>query len=323
MEMNSIDKILQSPDSLPVHLDCTREIVEFITLAPGQRRDALYLARDRVQGALDQFSLSDLLGRKTLFNKIPGPNYIFFLPFSGSTLLCRIFESVMGCHVIKEPEVFNELSFEFNKPSDGTGKRAHVLLDLLNTLFARTHDPNHRVLIKAPNPGCNLLEPLLNHPQTGQVFFISADLDFFLAQSLKHAVRIENIRQILRDFSYSDRLTDAEALAYYWVLNMKMLRQAKEKVRLKTIQVINCHDILERPLSVIKPMAAAMALGCNDKDLAEAVAKNWKLYSKDPRLSFPHEVMDLEHSRLALKFRAEIQTARQWVQNNFKGENLL
>jgi hypothetical protein len=336
----SLARLMSSPDLYPVGVDVDNRAIYFTKISRSRYKELSWLdpGAPQLNQVVHSVNLDDLLLYSRCEHRPSAPiHYVLHGAFCCSTLLSRYFDLIKTCFVLREPSIIAHVSvMKFkNAMSSRTGfndaEEAEwcELIGLSLRLLSRTHTPNETVIIKM-NDLCNAIgDILLRWDSRSKVVFLSIDLRTFILSCLKSERRRSWVRMRVKDTAGIAAslpnwkgldlasLTDAEAAAYLWLLNLTLRRGLCLGPDSARVMVIDGAQVAENGPEVVQSLTRFFGLSISDADLVrirtDRIASR---YSKDLSRDYDSksrrdEIMELERS-----LGGEIEGGVEWVWRN-------
>lgn len=250
----------------------------------------------------------------------PVMRYIFYTPFSMSTLLCRLLENFDRCLVLKEPGLLRGLSMAMYRQGRAAGSpESQVDIDLSLSVLANAANENEIPVVKAANRCVNLLPAVMHHKLTHSVLFLFSDQEYFICQALKRPERIQAIEDELTRYFGSQTPLDAagaKAAAFYWALHAESYLDCKQNDSC-TLSALSARMLVEAPYDSLKLVSERFGLKLTRDEIKHAVDKSLHQYSKDPTQPFDPSQPSVEFLKLQRQYQWEIEDAIAWCDKNF------
>jgi hypothetical protein len=169
-------------------------------------------------GRLREASLADVRSLLDALGKAPSPQFLFHLPFCGSTLLSHFLVEADWC-VLRDPAV---LAAAFQRED---GKPLHMddaehLRALVTGLLAQCFGARPKV-VRTAGYYPAMISRVRAHCPDARMLFVFADPEFFLLQILKDQARRADMRMLSGNGGAG--LSDADCAIDFW---MKAARHA-------------------------------------------------------------------------------------------------
>jgi hypothetical protein len=280
-------------------------------------------------------NLDDLLLYNRCVPRTPASmHYILHGAFCCSTLLSRYLDLVRGCFVLREPTILAQLGvLKFSMMSRAgeslSERREGVWEQLMNlglALMNRTYAPDDTVVIKV-NDLCNALgDVLLSSDPRSKIVFLSVDLRTFLLSCLKSEKRRNWVRMRLRNTSKIAAsvpilanvdlasLSDAEAAAYIWLLNVTLCQGLRSGSNSARVMVLDGGQVAENGSDVVRAVTKFFELQLSGDDLsAIPLDCTSSRYSKDRSREYDSRVRRNDLIALEVSLGREADAGMDWV----------
>ena len=331
----ALERLLSSPDLLPIRLDLDRERIWFAPLMREEYRRSAFLD-DRMErqapGAylIDLKSLSDLLRARPL----PRPmHYILHGAHCCSTLLARCLETLTGCFVLKEPYLLTQIAILKDclsaRPAGWKARVDDELPDwfkMSTLLLNRAYGTADTVIVKA-NDLCNGLGPdLLVRDSRSKVIFLQSPLKTFLLSVLKLPGRREWARERvtilaaplaasgLVDGPARSSLSDAEAAAALWLHNCLICERLLSGPDSARVLALSGEAIAEDPVESTGLAARFLGLTVPEASAARRrIALESTRYAKDTTIPYGADARKLDRAQADAAFGPEAEQGIAWA----------
>ncbi|HEX4924660.1 MAG TPA: hypothetical protein VFV50_11260 [Bdellovibrionales bacterium] len=321
------NRLSEAPESaratvkLPLEADFLNRTISFVEverseIARAMPLDSRTLGLEGVQIPFD-FLHEPLAAQGEL---PPITRYIFYTPFSMSTLLCRLLENFERCLVLKEPAVLQGLSTSLYRQGGITPSPQGLGdIDLSLSVLANAAGENEIPVVKASNRCVNLLPAIMGHRLTHSVLFLFSDQEYFICQALKKPERIEALEGELARYFGSQTPYDAsgaKAAAFYWSLHAETYLDCK-MADASLLAALNARMLIEAPYDSLKLVSERFGLNLTSDEIRRAVDKSLHQYSRDPSQPFDPSLPSVEFLKLQRQHQWEIEDAIAWCDKNF------
>ncbi len=331
----ALERLLSSPDLLPIRLDLDRERVWFAPLTADEYRKFAFLddrMQRRTSGAylIDLKSLSDYLSTRPL----PRPmHYILHGAHCCSTLLARYFETLTGCFVLKEPYLLTQIAMLRDclsaRPSAWDGRIEGELpgwFKMGTLLLNRAYGAYDTVVVKT-NDLCNGLGPdLLARDSRSKIIFLQSPLKTFLLSVLKMPGRRDWVRArldilkaplaasgLLPDPTGAG-LGDAEAAAALWLYNCWLCRNLLNGTESSRVLALDGEAVAENPLETVTVAVEFFDLAAKKTGVGrELIELESARHAKDTSLPYDAGARRRDRAEAEAQFGTEAEHAIAWA----------
>ena len=324
--MNLYD-LFASPEWHPFYIDLQRQTLSFARLSREAYLESLFLGTEFVRGHGDdlyEVRLDDVFLAAAAAQSVTKPiHYVLHTAFCCSTLLARYFELLPDCFVMKEPQLLAELGM----PNTRCASQWPDLFCLTIRLLSRTYHAQQHPVIKANVPTNVLGRELLKQDSKATIIFLINPLRDFLLAALKSRRRRGQIRYwnhyTAMQVSHRipelatvdpDDLSDAEAIAYWWLVNRFICNDLWESEYCSRVLVVDGTELAEAPGNTLPGIMAHCGISLNEKQLKGLVNhSSVHKHAKDVSMFYDaesrrHEMMELED-----RFAKEADRAMLWA----------
>lgn len=325
--MNLLHDLFASPEWHAFGIDLQRQTLSFARLSREAYVESLFLGPEFAQhrGAdLYEVRLDNVLLAAAAAPSVIKPiHYVLHTAFCCSTLLARYFELLPECFVMKEPQLLAEVGM----PNTRSASQWHDLFALTIRLLSRTYHAHQHPVIKANVPTNVLGRELLEQNSQATIIFLINPLRDFLLAALKSRRRRGQIRywnhytamQVSHHIPElatvnPDDLSDAEAIAYWWLVNRFICQDLSASECRSRVLVVDGTELADAPENTLPAIMAHCGLSLHEKQVKWLVnhpsvhkhAKDFSMfYDAESRR---HEMMDLES-----RFAKEADRGMAWA----------
>jgi len=323
----NLHDLFASPEWHPFYIDMQRQTLSFARLSREAYLESLFLgtefARDHGDD-LYEVRLDDVFLAAAAAPSVMKPiHYVLHTAFCCSTLLARYFELLPECFVMKEPQLLAEMGM----PNTRSALQWPDLFALTIRLLSRTYHARQYPVIKANVPTNVLGRELLEQNSQATIIFLINPLRDFLLATLKSRRRRGQIRYwnhyTAMQVSHRipelatvdpDDLSDAEAIAYWWLVNRFICQDLLAGEYCSRVLIVDGTELADAPENTLPAIMAHCGLSLGDKELKRLVnhssvhkhAKDFSMfYDAESRRN---EMMDLES-----RFAKEADRAMFWA----------
>ena len=289
----------------------------------------------RAVRAGDQLTALPLGGLLQLLPKLGLPrrrvDFLFHIGHCGSTLLSRVLAEFDDVLPLREPppllDLAQMLRFFGTPRMTLSMEQWQQLFGLAMYLQARSYGADERVMIKPMSHANNLLPHLLAWHPHNRAALIHVDLPTCLATMLKPFNRPETRRALhesrARDFERltgdpglrMDLLTDAQAAAMVWLLQMSEFHQAVRAAGMRArLLPVHFDDFLRQPQEWLRRLTDFFGLAA-DASKIDAVLQGEVMssYSKLPGAAYHRNRRGEELRHARTQYAGEIENALNWA----------
>jgi hypothetical protein len=325
--MNITHELFASPDWHPLHVDFERQVITFVRISQTAYREYVYLGIDSAERRGARFyeiRFDDVLLAAANAPIIPRPvHYILHTAFCCSTLLARYFEVLSSCFVIKEPRILAELGLTLYD----SVPQWESMFQLSLRLLARTYPSQDLVIIKTHVPSNILGKKLLDYSEQTNITFVLCPLRDFLLATLKRDDRKGRVRfwnrhsatltarriPELADINPDD-LADANAVAYWWLVNSFLCRELLSSGHGARVMAIDGSQLADSPESILPLVMRHSGLLLVERQVESLVTHDSaKRHSKDTSLLYDANSRRLEMRDLENLYGKEVDEAVDWA----------
>jgi hypothetical protein len=251
-------------------------------------------------------------------------HFIFHTAFCCSTLMARALDIPGQTHSLKEPDVLINLANRLIRSDDGPNRDR---LRLVLRLLARPFSPGESIVIKPSNFANRLALPVLESGPDSRAVLLYSDVRSLLRSILKRGMwgRIWG-RRLFRsaanwtslDFGYSDDetfiLTDLQALALGWLMQMHHFGQVAERMG-KRAMMVDSADFLADPRRTLLRAAQLFELDIGETTVAEVVnGPTFSRHSKFSDVAYGNDRRVADQSAAESAHHEEIEMVVKWVE---------
>jgi hypothetical protein len=217
-----------------------------------------------------------------------------------------------------------------------SAERWHEVFDLSLTLLTRTYDPSEFVVIKPHEPVNSLGTKLLEHDRGTTITFLSTPLRPFLLSVLKDYGRRDWVRKRVIGAARSAtafpalaevdvaRLTDAESIAFLWLLNCFLRDQLVSSEHGSRVLVLDGGLVADSPEEALRAIGAVSGIPLDEQTLRwMATQAPGGVYSKDPSRRYDANSRHRELSELGIRLGREADSGIEWATSHGFGEHPL
>ncbi len=198
-------------------------------------------------------------------SQVPSTNYLFHLPFCGSTLLTRFLED--STLMLRDPVSLDALYFKDDK---GTKFPASIsrLRDVTLTLLNRRPE-DRAIVVRTAGYHPELIEHLVKFRTFRSSLFLFASPRYYFAQVLKSPERRKHARLLFaRRKAYTraktgeglETLTDAAVVALSWIFSVEIVLRLAAGDRTKRHYTLDCEEFLAHRLKTLPRVSAAFGI---------------------------------------------------------------
>lgn len=316
--------IFESPDLYPLKIDFQKRVVLFVRMSEGTYRNSVFLdGRTRHLGTETyEIRLDDmLLSQASIPSIAKRVHYILHPTFSCSTLLARYFELIPTCFVLKEPMLLSQIALV----PPGSVLDWDDLFRMSIRLLTRTYRPGDVPIIKAHEPCNPLANQLLESNGGATITFLMIPLRQFVLAVLKLDSRRKWVRTRIPAAAIAARcdalmhikpedLSDGQAAAYLWLVNMFVLRQLRSGKHSRRVHWVNGDKLADMPDATLKIIMAKCGVSV-DKSRLQMMIEDPLVgrYSKDLSRPFGPGQRHAEMTTLERCFGSDADDAIKWA----------
>jgi hypothetical protein len=319
--------LFASPEWHPFYIDLQRQTLSFARLSREAYLESLFLGTEFARGHGDdlyEVRLDDVfLAAADAPSVIKPIHYVLHTAFCCSTLLARYFELLPECFVMKEPQLLAELGM----PNTRCAPQWPELFALTIRLLSRTYHEHQHPVIKANVPTNILGRELLEQNSKATVIFLINPLRDLLLAALKSRRRRGQIRywNHYTAMQLSDRipelatvdpddLSDAEAIAYWWLVNRFICQDLLESEYRSRVLVVDGTELAKAPTNTLPPIMAHCGLPLDERELKRIVNhSSVHKHAKDLSTFYDAESRRHEMMELESRFAKEADRAILWT----------
>lgn len=289
--------------------------------------DSLFLGTELVELSGDnlyELRLDDVFLAAAGVPSVMRPaHYILHTAFCCSTLLARYFELLPECFVMKEPQLLAEMGMI----STESVAEWHEIFSLSIRLLSRTYRSDQFPVIKANVPTNILGQELLGHNPQATIIFMINPLRDFLLSTLKSRRRRGQIRYwnhyTARHAAHRipglanvspDELTDAQAMAYWWLVNQFLCHELCSGEYRSRVLKVDGRQLADCPTKILPAVMALCGLPFHEGLLQRLVTHPLiRKHAKDQSMFYDAESRRQEMADLELRYAKEADKAMAWA----------
>jgi hypothetical protein len=325
--MNLLQHLFASPEWHAFEMNLQRRTITFARLSPQEYEEYVFLGTELAEDRgvdLYELRLDDVLLAAAGLPSVTKPiHYILHTAFCCSTLLARYFELLPECFVMKEPQLLAQMGLI----PDESVATWHDMFSLSIRLLSRTYRPEQLPVIKAHVPTNILGKELLRQNHLATIVFLINPMRDFLLSALKSRQRRGQIRfwnhytamqaahRIPQLATVSpDELTDAEAAAYWWLVNRFLCSELSSGEYRARVLVVDGRQLTDSPERVLPGILELCGLPF-DKGLLERLINHPSIHkhSKHPSMFYDAESRRQEMADLEFRYAREADKAMAWA----------
>lgn len=306
-------------------------------MSPDRYRDASFLdpRANNLASSVYTFNLDDLLLYNLYATDPFAPvHFIFHTAFCCSTLLTRCLDLIPPFFTLREPSVLAQIAMlrpgmnpapSFSQ-SVATMEEWRVLMELAIRLLTRTYSSENVVVIKV-NDLCNSMgDALLSSDARARIVFLYVSLRTFILSVLKRQSRRVWLRTRLRDTRktaeeipelanvHTDRLRDAEAAAYLWLLNKALYNKLHMGEHSPRVLAFDGDRVAENLKAAIADIAVFFHVAPSEETLDQLASHPYvSHYSKDLSIEYDRESRRQAMAEMETKFGMEANRGIEWA----------
>ena len=326
---------LNNPDFFPLSVNLKNQEINFVWLDPKRMAEANFLSR-RKFGADDgseAIAVSQLdLDRST--HAEMQLNFVVHIAYSLSTLMARCLHEVTDQLVLKEPAALTDLADSqpglpstvvrgANRMDEQTW---HRTLDIVLSLYRRTHPGHSGVVIKAHDRVSPILDPILECVPNARFVYMYIDPRPFAFSCLGRLARRRWARRNLRRSLVTDvhpdgipsfrDLTDAQCVVLLWSARMGRLRDFQRRFGNERVMAVNGQNLADAPGQTVAKVADFLGIEV-DQDKLDGLAENsiMKVHAKGNGRDFSPEARRQWLIDMEARYGAELGDAVAWARD--------
>jgi hypothetical protein len=323
--MQDFDKLFKTPELYPLKIDFDKRSMVFVRMTRAAYESCLFVSfrrAERFGGELCDIRLDDVLlaSQNSLSSK--RTIYILHTAYCCSTLLARYFELFPSSFVLKEPPLLAQVANTSHLPRPKWSE----VLDLSIRLLTRTFRAEDTAVIKTHVP-CNMIgRELLEQNPLASIIYLFTPIRSFLLAVLKSEKRRQRIRTWNREVSLAasrcpdlaglepERLTDAQAAAYWWLATRFFCQELCVADRFSRVWILNGEDLALSPEMAIPSLMDCYGLPQDEQQCRRIVTHpSIHAHSKYPEREFDGSALQKEQVILEDHYGAEADTALSWM----------
>lgn len=321
-----------NPDSLLQNFDLVNHRALVVRVNEGLYREVSFLDDRMFTPNMEGYWFPlDAVTEALIGPALPAPHYIFQVGHCGSTLISRLLAELPGNLPVREPITLLALAIvlrELDKPPARVSEEQwKQLLDLTKRALSRTYRSGDRAIIKATSTAGNLVETLVQDPETApQMLLIYITLESLLATMLRTPDLRDSIhadsphwvtdfcRLTGRDDIQLSELSDAQQIAVKWLTLMLLFTRATATAP-SHVYLLNFDDFLKNPASELDSSVAHFRLNATTDQIGKLVTGPlMRSYSKIPTQTFNPDQREQELREARQRFHDEIQSGLRWAE---------
>lgn len=325
--MNLLQDLFASPEWHAFEMNLQRRTMTFARLSPQEYEEYVFLGTELAEDRgvdLYELRLDDVLLAAAGLPSVTKPiHYILHTAFCCSTLLARYFELLSECFVMKEPQLLAQMGL-ISAESVG---QWHDMLSLSIRLLSRTYRPEQLPVIKAHVPTNIIGKELLRHNHQATIIFLINPMRDFLLSALKSRRRRGQIRfwnhyiaklaahRIPQLATVSpDELTDAEAAAYWWLVNQFLCSELSSGDCRSRVLVVDGTKLADSPEKILPGIMELCRLPFDEGLLKQLTTDpSIRKHSKHPSMFYDAESRRQEMADLEFRYAKEADKAMTWA----------